>query len=67
MDRIPDTTRLTPLELRAELDRSRDDLTANRVVPLGSVLAAMYERASCRIENHEQAEATEGQGLTELG
>ena len=57
---MTDATRLTPSELRAELDLSRDDLMAGRLAPLGSVLAAMHERVSRRLDSREQAEATEG-------
>jgi hypothetical protein len=41
---------ITPPALRAELDRSQDDLAAGRVHQLTPVLAAIRQRASARHE-----------------
>jgi hypothetical protein len=46
-------TGLVRPDLRAELDRSRDDLAARRVEPLGRILTAIHARASRRIEQRE--------------
>ena len=54
MDTTPDTAIRSPQKLRAELDRSRDDLAAGRTRPLGAVLTAIHGRSSTRIETRLQ-------------
>jgi len=52
MDR---TREVAPASLRAELDRSRDDLAAGRIRPVEPVLTAIRARAARRIARRKEA------------
>lgn len=54
-----------PPQVRADVDRSRDDLAAGRVQPLRSVLVAIHRRASRRLEERlERGERDKGSAGT---
>jgi hypothetical protein len=55
MDSDADKPRPVPKRLLSELDRSRDDVAAGRMSPVGPVLIAIHTRASRRIEQREKA------------
>jgi hypothetical protein len=65
MGSTSDTPRPAPKKLLAELDRSRDDVAAGRVVPVGPVLTAIHARASRRIERREKARLSGEEKLAE--
>lgn len=61
-----DINRTAPTTLRAELERSREDLAAGRLAPLHAALTAIQRRAFLRME-HQQVARAEGRTLPEPG
>ena len=61
-----DIEQIAPATLRAELERSREDLAAGRLTLLSASLTAIQRRASLRME-HQQIARVEGQTLPEPG
>ncbi len=59
--------RPAPKKLVSELDRSRDDLAAGRLTPIGAVLAAIHARATQRIERRRKARQAGEEKVTEPG
>ncbi len=65
MGNTSDKLRPAPKKLVAELDRSRDNVAAGRMVRLGPVLTAIHARASRRIEQREKARLSGEETLAE--